>query len=981
MYASRGEDPPAVRHVPAAPAAAPPAAAAGQAAIDQNPKKRMFSLVRSSVDVSLDTVSVSSDAVKIPHIAVPTSPDSRSDSPPPLAHDTSDAEGDSPRPARRASPRSGDAPPHVAHVRPHDPAAHVSPHDPGAGPYVFPPAAPAAPAQRPSDHGVGPQRPTTASAGPRPAPLRRAILYVFSGPSGRADGLRAMARRRGMACVEVDLVVGGEAHDLSRAEVAEPLLAAIRGHQYMAVIIATPCVSYSVAHASDLAPEQWWRTREHFSGAPHLSDVAKAWLQKHDRLAATSAAFAFAALGVGAQVIIENPAPRFDPSLPCYWPARADVQTLWHSPAIKALRAHAGPYLRMVVLPHCSFGHGPSGKLFQKYTGFLCSAATAYRLESLNASVCLHASHDHAAGYDAQGAAVSALAAAYPGPLNDALAWAVSGFGQPPTVQPTAAAEPDRSRPAGRVADGFLGSPLVRAAVERARASPPKWASFRNLQPASADELRTRVMPDLTPHNQPTAAKPPPSQPQAAARLAAFRRHLGRNVHVQDLWLPGKYEALLAWLAKARAGRRMPRLVFTQDDLVPLARGLIWDCRDPDNVVPLEPSTRDTVFPGARQMDRAAFRAAAAEVGSLDADIVGQAGEGGCEVRSDCALDTVLESHLPGMWERPDAGQAEIEKELREEWAIGPFYHPPLVPMRCLPRDVIAQQRSRAKADGSIEDYEKDRITLNPSSGDDSVNSGIPADERSVRLTSARQLAEALAIVNVPASAAGSGVQGYGIDLSAAYSFCPLQRLDWWTMCYLWFDEYGAPFFCVLTRVGFGGAFAPRRFQSISVVLTTLIGKRQDEFDAAHPYAPEVAEWQSQRRQLQLDGRLPAGAAQTAPAQRSVYIDDVAGGCPADLVPMPDVLYGMPTADVDLGALATLAIGGKPMLRNSRPAVHAMIAISTVRSLGFEVQSLPSRPQQNPHAPAYPAPERPTTQRTNPPRCLFGRTARWSSVP
>ena len=48
-------------------------------------------------------------------------------------------------------------------------------------------------------------------------------------------------------------------------------------------------------------------------------------------------------------------------------------------------------------------------------------------------------------------------------------------------------------------------------------------------------------------------------------------------------------------------------------------------------------------------------------------------------------------------------------------------------------------------------------------------------------------------------------------------------------MCYLWFDEYGAPFFCVLTRVGFGGAFAPRRFQSISVVLTTLIGKRQDD--------------------------------------------------------------------------------------------------------------------------------------------------------
>ena len=37
----------------------------------------------------------------------------------------------------------------------------------------------------------------------------------------------------------------------------------------------------------------------------------------------------------------------------------------------------------------------------------------------------------------------------------------------------------------------------------------------------------------------------------------------------------------------------------------------------------MEPSTRDTPFPGARQIDRAAFRRVAAELGSLDADIIG----------------------------------------------------------------------------------------------------------------------------------------------------------------------------------------------------------------------------------------------------------------------------------------------------------------------------------------------------------------------
>jgi hypothetical protein len=112
----------------------------------------------------------------------------------------------------------------------------------------------------------------------------------------------------------------------------------------------------------------------------------------------------------------------------------------------------------------------------------------------------------------------------------------------------------------------------------------------------------------------------------------------------------------------------------------------------------MEPSTRHTVFPGKRQMDRAAFRRAAAEVGATDKDIVAQAGEGGVESRSACELTTELHTHAPGLWERPAAAEAEVAKELEEEWALGPFFHPPTVPLRALPRDVIVQQRSRVLA-------------------------------------------------------------------------------------------------------------------------------------------------------------------------------------------------------------------------------------------------------------------------------------------
>eukprot|EP00965_Chrysotila_dentata_P111662 3692543-Pleurochrysis_carterae.AAC.1 len=61
------------------------------------------------------------------------------------------------------------------------------------------------------------------------------------------------------------------------------------------------------------------------------------------------------------------------------------------------------------------------------------------------------------------------------------------------------------------------------------------------------------------------------------------------------------------------------------------ARGVVWDCADPSKCTPVQRSTRNTEFPGRCQIDRPALRAAAAELGWPDADIVGQVGEGGVE--------------------------------------------------------------------------------------------------------------------------------------------------------------------------------------------------------------------------------------------------------------------------------------------------------------------------------------------------------------
>jgi hypothetical protein len=276
---------------------------------------------------------------------------------------------------------------------------------------------------------------------------------------------------------------------------------------------------------------------------------------------------------------------------------------------------------------------------------------------------------------------------------------------------------------------------------------------------------------------------------------------------MEDLWAGDEYGRVQRWLGDAQRGRPARTEVFPQSSLVELARGFQWDTRNPRNCIPFEPSTLETQFPGERQLDRAAFARAAREVGSDDHDLRSQAGGGGMESRSECELTTVLQGHAPGLWRQSEIAAAAIEQELREGWALGPFYHLPCVPMRCLARDVVMQPRSRVLPelgpDGEprIEDYEKGRITLNPSGGPDPVNGSVPPEEREVALTTARALARGLAIIDVPARAAGTPAGAYGIDLTAAYSFCQMQRLDWWQFFYLWFDAEGKAFFAILTKV------------------------------------------------------------------------------------------------------------------------------------------------------------------------------------
>eukprot|EP00965_Chrysotila_dentata_P224662 6194312-Pleurochrysis_carterae.AAC.1 len=86
----------------------------------------------------------------------------------------------------------------------------------------------------------------------------------------------------------------------------------------------------------------------------------------------------------------------------------------------------------------------------------------------------------------------------------------------------------------------------------------------------------------------------------------------------------------------------VPTRVLGQELLQPWARGVVWDCRDPARCVPVARSTRETAFPGRRQINRAALREVARRLAWREVDTVNQVGEGGVETRAECDLTTAL---------------------------------------------------------------------------------------------------------------------------------------------------------------------------------------------------------------------------------------------------------------------------------------------------------------------------------------------------
>eukprot|EP00965_Chrysotila_dentata_P002561 83263-Pleurochrysis_carterae.AAC.1 len=116
--------------------------------------------------------------------------------------------------------------------------------------------------------------------------------------------------------------------------------------------------------------------------------------------------------------------------------------------------------------------------------------------------------------------------------------------------------------------------------------------------------------------------------------------------------------------------------------------------------------------------------------------------------------------------------------------------------------------------------------------------------------------------------------------------------------------------------MGFGGAFAPNRFERLSTLVAAWAQRRHAQFDASQPPPEAASRWSAARR----DAGLQECEAQLEPRYLQVYIDDFTGVALADEVhPPPEV------RDVDIDPRHTQAAGGTPAPRGSRAHVHAQL--------------------------------------------------------
>ena len=188
------------------------------------------------------------------------------------------------------------------------------------------------------------------------------MLLLFSGHTSDESSLAARLEALGVHVTAYDQKIGGRKHDLTSDTIINNLIQRTRVKEFDYIFASSPCKSFSIAPA-DSRPQL--RSKEHPQRLPTVPPEWRQYLERHNKMAATTTAMIRAAHDSGVPWAVENPADRGDSGSPAFWKAYAHHGTLWDY-----LRQHdIGNKLHNIIqahehtLPMCSFGAS-----HQKYT-------------------------------------------------------------------------------------------------------------------------------------------------------------------------------------------------------------------------------------------------------------------------------------------------------------------------------------------------------------------------------------------------------------------------------------------------------------------------------------------------------------------------------------------------------------------------------------------------------------------------------------
>ena len=166
----------------------------------------------------------------------------------------------------------------------------------------------------PVGHACEPAPPVKASQTLEPNSKRPRALHLFSGPSDRHDGIRAILEKIGWECVDVDIVNasshGRDSSDLLDDALWQKIFSDISAGVYDFVWIGTPCSTFSRARERPPGPRPL-RSLDQIRGLPKhlLTPKEQKQLDEGNFLAVKSSQAAGLCLGRRVGFAIENPEP------------------------------------------------------------------------------------------------------------------------------------------------------------------------------------------------------------------------------------------------------------------------------------------------------------------------------------------------------------------------------------------------------------------------------------------------------------------------------------------------------------------------------------------------------------------------------------------------------------------------------------------------------------------------------------------------